>query len=248
MRAEELAEVRLDAGGADIRQGLAAEQIAAEVVEDGEGITVLAVAQTELTFEVDGPDLVGGSGRQGRDAGMFPLAATSARLNAAVAGENVGDGAPSGPVPTRILAFEALEDFPRAPATDGMFGEDELDDGIGRLMGAGARGAAVIVKPAGAALAVPLEPFVAGVAANAIPEAEFGHAPVAAGVVLSEMVTFEHGIGLLPGHPFSSHRGREKCHPCARTSVTYVPGLYHQYASQAGRAHLESVLQTSQFG
>jgi hypothetical protein len=40
------------------------------------------------------------------------------------------------------------------------------------------------------------------------------------------MVAFEHGIGLLPGHHSSSHRGREKCHPCARTSVTYVPRLH----------------------
>jgi hypothetical protein len=39
-------------------------------------------------------------------------------------------------------------------------------------------------------------------------------------------VSFEHGIGLLPGHRFSSHEGWEKCQPCARTPVTYVPGLY----------------------
>jgi hypothetical protein len=41
-----------------------------------------------------------------------------------------------------------------------------------------------------------------------------------------KMVSFEHGIGLLPGHRFSSHQGWEKCQPCARTPVTYVPGLY----------------------
>src|SRR6266571_5254664 len=45
---------------------LASEQVAAEAVDDGEGVAVEAVAGLEVTLEVGGPDVVGGEhGSQG---------------------------------------------------------------------------------------------------------------------------------------------------------------------------------------
>jgi len=82
-----------------------------------------------------------------------------------------------------------------------------------------------IEQPGGALLAVAREPFVADAA-----ETEFGHRPETTLEILSKMLAFAHGIGLLPGHHFSSPRGQEQCQPCARTAVTYVPGLYQRAA------------------
>ena len=75
-------------------------------------------------------------------------------------------------------------------------------------------------------LAVAMRPLVTGVATDGVPLAELGRRPLAALEIVHKMVSFEHGIGLLPGHRFSSDEGWEKCQPCARTPVTYVPGLY----------------------
>jgi hypothetical protein len=44
---------------AGIEQPVAAEQVAAEVIDNGEGVAVTAVAHAELSLEVDGPHLVG---------------------------------------------------------------------------------------------------------------------------------------------------------------------------------------------
>jgi hypothetical protein len=79
-----------------------------------------------------------------------------------------------------------------------------------------ARGPAAIEQAPEPLVAVALEPLVAGVAADAVAQAQFGHRPLHALEVLGEVMAFEHRVGLLPGHPFSSHRGRR--------SVNHVPG------------------------
>jgi hypothetical protein len=218
--------VGFHARAGDLQEPVAAEQVAAEVIKDGQWIAVDPVAHAELALEVDGPDLVGRGRVERGGPRMLPVPAAAAMLDAVVAREDVEDGTPGGPGPLRVAGPKALQDLAGAPAKPGVFLEDALDD-VGRgLVRAGARSAAVLVQPPRPALTVAVEPLVAGVPADAVAQAQLGHRPLATGEVLGKMVSFEHGIGLLPGHPFSSYGGQEKCHPCARTAVTYVPRLY----------------------
>ena len=223
---EQVAEVRFHPGSGDVQQAVAAEQVAAEVIDDGQRVAVDAVAGAELAFEVDGPDLVRGRGGERSGARMFPPTVVPPRVGAAVAREDIEDGAARRPVALRITGAEALQDLAGSPAVARVFVQDQSDHIGRRLVRAGARGPAAVREAPRPFLPVPIEPLVAGVPADAVAEAEFGHRPRATLEVLGEMVTFEHGIGLLPGHHSSSQTGQEKCHPCARTSVTYVPRLY----------------------
>ncbi len=214
-------------------EALAAEEIATEVVDDGERVAVGPIAHPELALEVDGPDLVRGRGLEGRRSGMLPPPTPTPLVHLSVARQDIEDRAAGGPVALGIPCAEALEDLSGPPAESSVFLEDQRDDVGGGLMRARARGTTPIGESPQTFLLVPVEPFVAGVAADAVTEAEFRHGPRATREVLGEMMTFEHGVGLLPGHRSSSHRGSEKCHPCARTSVTYVPRLYRRHPNNA---------------
>jgi hypothetical protein len=83
---------------------LAAQQVTAEVVDDGERVAVLAVAE-ELPFEIDGPNLIGCGGVEGSRSGMLPAPLTSPRAEPAVAFENIEDGAACGQGPARKTFF-----------------------------------------------------------------------------------------------------------------------------------------------
>lgn len=143
-----------------------------------------------------------------------------------VAREDIEDGAARRPHPPRIARLEPLEDLPCAPAKAGVLAEDQGDDVGGGLPRRGPGGPTLVLQAGDPQGAVALQPFVAGVATDAVASAEFGHGPLAAVDVVGEVMAFEHGIGLLPGHGGSSHRVWKKCHPCPRTSVTHVPLLY----------------------
>ena len=69
-------ELGLDALRADVEQPVAAEQVPAEVVDDGERIAVEAVAHQELPLEVDGPDLIRCGGVERGGTRMLPTPAT----------------------------------------------------------------------------------------------------------------------------------------------------------------------------
>ena len=75
----------------------------------------------------------------------------------------------------------------------------------------------MIVKATDAALAVAVKPLVAGDPADAVAHAQLRHRPMATLDVLNEMVSFEHGIGLQPGHP-------SFLPPTVGRSVSHVPG------------------------
>ena len=213
---EQPAEVRLHSIAADIIEALAAEEIAAEVVDDGQGIAVDAVAHPELALEIDRPDLVGSVGAQWSGARMLPGASAPAVVDVAVAGEDVEDRAARRPGALRVAGAKTLEDLAWAPAVAAVFLEDEGDDIGGGLVRDSAGRATSIEQSARPLVAEAIEPLVAGVAADAIAHAELGHGPMAAVEVLGEVVAFEHGVGLLPGHRLSSLTSRR--------SVNHVPG------------------------
>jgi len=196
-------EVAFDASGLHIRKAMATEQVAAEVVDDGERVAVLAVAHEELAFEIHGPDLVGSGGVEGRRAWMLPASMMSPRTDAAVAFENIEDRAACRQCPTGKTFLESLQDLSRAPSVSAVLLENALDELVRSLMGARVRRPAMIVESPDSALAEAVEPLVAGDPADAVTKAKLGHRPVATFEVLNKMVSFEHWISLHPGHSAS---------------------------------------------
>ena len=102
------AEMRHHSLSADIVETLAAEEVAAQVVDDGQGVAVDAVAHTELAFVVDRPDLVGTGGAQWSGARILPWESAPSVLDMTVAGEDVEDVAARGPGAMRLASAKAL--------------------------------------------------------------------------------------------------------------------------------------------
>jgi len=229
-RAEQAAKVRFHSSSADLVKALAGGQIAAEVVDDGEGVAAETIAHPERALEVDGPDLVRPGGARRDGVGMLPPSAAPAVMDGTVTVEDVEDGAPGRPGPIGVPGTEALEDLAGSPSVPAVFLEDESNDLGWYLMRNKTGSATSVEQPARPFVTLSLEPLVPGVAADAIPQAELSHRPVVTVEVLREVMTFEHGIGLLPGHRLSSHRDRR--------SVTHVPGqlspMYPVCTQQAG--------------
>ncbi len=76
---EQVPEVGFHPSATGIRQALTGEEIAAEVVDDGERVAVGPVPHPELPLEVDGPDLVRRGGLEGRGARVLPAAPLTPR-------------------------------------------------------------------------------------------------------------------------------------------------------------------------
>ena len=89
VRAKQPPQRWLHAAPPHIEQTVAAEEVAAEVVNHSERVAVDTVPRAELAFEVDGPHLVGRGGPQCRSAGMLPPRPASPRPHTIVSRENV---------------------------------------------------------------------------------------------------------------------------------------------------------------
>ena len=88
---------RLHGRRAGVEQAVAAEQVAAEVIDHSEGIAVAPIAHAELPLEVHGPDLVGSRGTEGSGPRVLPTRAPTTGTHAAVAQEDVADRAAGRP-------------------------------------------------------------------------------------------------------------------------------------------------------
>jgi hypothetical protein len=109
---------------------VAAEQIATEVIRDGERVAVDAVSHEELAFEVDGPDLIGRKGGGYGGAWMLPTISPSSRMNPTMAFENVEDGAACRHPESWVAISQALADLPGAPPKPAVLIQDELNHQI----------------------------------------------------------------------------------------------------------------------
>jgi hypothetical protein len=127
-------------------KAMATEQEAAEVIDNGERVTVLAVAHEELPFEIHGPDLVGSGGVEGRRAWMLPASVTSPRTDAAVAFENIEERAACGQDQTGKTLLEPLQDLSCTPSVSTVLRENQLDELVRSLMRARPRGPTAVVQ------------------------------------------------------------------------------------------------------
>ena len=96
-------------------EGLAANEVAAEVVGDGEGETIDAVNGFELALEIRAPKIVGARGGGGGFTGMSDATMVSAEGHKVIAFEDILDGSPAGKIPGRVGTMDDLEDFLAAP-------------------------------------------------------------------------------------------------------------------------------------
>jgi len=125
---EQASEVAFDAWCFHIGQSMAAEQVAAEVVDDGERVAVATIAHEELPFEVDGPDLIGSGGVEGGSSGMLPASATSPGMDAAVALKNIENGAACRQGLTGETCLESLQNLSGSPPVPAVLLENQLDE------------------------------------------------------------------------------------------------------------------------
>ena len=217
MSTKEMKELVLNGFRFDSGESAATEQVTTEVVDDGKRVAVVPVAHAEVTFEIDGPNLVGCGGVEGCGAGMLPTSSSGAGADPAIALEDIEDGASGRPVLVGKSLAESLQDLSSPPSVACVFRQDELDELSGSLMRTRPRGSAVLSKPTGTVLPVTMNPFVAGRAANTVPETKLRHRPVSADEILDKVASFQHRVGLQPGRPSSFPRGSEE-------SVNHVPG------------------------
>jgi len=119
---KELAEVRFHRRPADVREPLAAEQVAAEVIDDRQRVATDPVPHPEMALEIDRPDLVRADRRDRHPAGMFP-GVPAAMADPVVPPEDVKDGAPRPQAPPNLAG---------PPPESGMFPQNQCDEVVGR--------------------------------------------------------------------------------------------------------------------
>ena len=210
-------ELGFDALCAYVQEAVAAQEIAAEVVEDGQGVAVEAVAHEELAFEVDRPDLVGSGGINWCGTRVLPTSATVSSLDPTISLEDVEDGAAGGPGAVRVTCPKTLQDLSSTPSVAAVFVEYQLDELVRSLVRARSRSSALIVEAVHSTLPIAVEPFVARDPADPVASAQLRHRPVTALKVLNEMMSFEHRVGLQPRHSISPRNS-------FGGSVSHVPG------------------------
>src|SRR6478752_2400898 len=211
-------------------KGLAHENEARGLVSDGQGVTVIAVAEAELPFEVGAPERVGVRDVSQRCAHGLVTPRFGA-LHKAMAVEHGMNSASGGDA---HIAGEALDqqlaDLARAPVRLLTLGSDDQGlDLSGELVGVTPGPARAVGEGLEPVLLIAIEDLVAGLAGDAELAGEIGH-----GLTLQqaddEAQAFFHHRTLLPGHLHLPPKSR-KCYPCVRyvlspmSRVAHSPGL-----------------------
>src|SRR5262249_43432798 len=150
--------------------------IAAEAVDDGEGVAVEAIAGLEVTFEVGGPDVVGREHGSLRPTGMTGSGSATSLGDQAVTLEEVAAGAASGPFPGGVLSGENTQQLLGTPGgmTVTRF-EQGLHDSGGGLVRTGVRSAGLVAQPLESVSLIAGGPLVGGLATDAEARAQLGN-------------------------------------------------------------------------
>ena len=180
---------------------LAAEQVSAVGIGDGQGLALASVAGGEPAHVVDAPDSVGrvaGGERLGvgRDA-----APSSSVGDQAVSAQDLGDGASRRPVCAGLFLAKPGEDLlgsevrmATAEREDGLF--EVAWYGVGMMMGR----SRVIEQSIGALVFVALKPLVDGASADVVAPAQLGDGVVAGAEVDDHSHSLVHRVAYLPWH------------------------------------------------
>ncbi len=94
------------------------------------------------------------------------------------------------------------------------------------LVGTRSGGAALIPEASRSTLAIAVAPLLAGDPTDAVADAQLRHRPVTALEVLNELMSFEHRVGLQPGHPSPKRSGEvlAMCPDTCKLCTGVVPG------------------------
>ena len=191
-----------DGEGVDLlggRQRLAAEQIAAGEVADGERVAVAAIGEHELAFVVGAPQVVGWQ-RPGQRRALRLVAALAATTDQAMAIEHRVHGADRRGLDVAVQAAQLLADLRRTPARVlPLELHDQLLDLEGQLVGLPVGPAAAIGQPVEPAILVALEDLVAGLARDIELAAQHRHL-LAVEQPGHESQPLVHLVTLLPRH------------------------------------------------
>ena len=154
--------------------GLAAQQVAAVIVDQRERVDAGAIACAEPALEVDRDDVIGLAGvRQRLAVGRCP-AAFLLGPGEPFQAQNLADRRRRGRTLAGLFALEQARIFSAPPQR--VFAADlENAAAMGRgLLGVMERGSGAVREPGGAVALVALDPFVADAALNAVAAAQLG--------------------------------------------------------------------------
>jgi hypothetical protein len=175
-------------------QTMAGQEIPGVLVGNRQGVAVDAIARAEVALEIGGPEIVGLRGGHRNNAGMLIVAPSAPLLHQAPPRQEIAGGADRRPLQARLARPQPGQEFGRSPArmlpprrTDHR--GDVPRDTVGAVM----RRPAAITQAAAPAFIVAGEPFVAGLAADAVAGAQFGHGIQVQPVITNEPLTLFHG-------------------------------------------------------
>jgi hypothetical protein len=212
----------------DVGEAPTGEEVAGVLVADRERIAPHPVLGGELPFELRRPEIVGGGGVRGHDAGMLMGPPPAAPLDQALPGEQIADGAHGGPGGVGDLGMprgQPVEQLARTPVRMGSPRlAQEVGEFLANAMRAVLRRMAPITQAASALLVVTGEPLVTGLATDAVAGARLRSGVQTAPIVGEEAFALVHGCRLQPGHrpTFLPRVGRAvypECHPSSRFGV-----------------------------
>jgi len=163
----------LYAGGGE---GLAREQKAAVAIADGQWLAVAAVTGLEVSFEVGTPHLVGGTNMAEGFARMPDNSAPALLGHQTVAAEDVTDGRACRPRPAGMAWAEDRHQLLGSPGRMSLSGfKDRRHHIVRRVAGRRAGPTGSLFEALWAMGEMAVNPFVPGLAADAVKFAELGH-------------------------------------------------------------------------
>lgn len=150
-------------------KALAAEEIPAEVVGNGEGEAIHTVAGFKLAFEISTPNVVGGEDRAGGFSGVPDATAPAGNGNHPVAFEDVTNGGTAGQIPMGVAIVDYLKDLFSAPGRmlTTQFEQLGYDLRIG-LVGEVVWFSGKVLEGAWSIINIAFNPFIAGFARDLI--------------------------------------------------------------------------------
>src|SRR5262252_6865035 len=186
-----------------------AQQIAAERIHERERVAELAVPRPELPLEVDRPGVVRGGALRERFRERLGVAPSLARVDQAVALENLSDSARRWQLDLRVRRLEPWPQRSRPPRRMQLSGgDDELLNPNRRLLRAAVGCAAERLEADGSVRVETRAPLVASLARDPEEQAVLLEGPVVGRPALHELSTKLDGVdGLCHSRRITQHTG-----------------------------------------